>query len=192
MTALVLAGGRSRRLGTDKASLDWGGRTLLAATVEKMAAISDDVIIVGNVGQAHTYPGTRLVRDVYPGKGSLGGIYSGLLVARDFHSFVVACDMPFLNPGLLSYMAGLASGYDVVIPRLGGHVEPLHAIYSKNCLGPMLGLLQKGDLKIIDFFGQVRIRHVEKGEIQGFDPSGLAFFNINTRADLERAKALSG
>jgi molybdopterin-guanine dinucleotide biosynthesis protein A len=150
-----------------------------------------------------------MVSDVRPGQGALGGIYSGLLAASHFHSLVIACDMPFLNLNLLRYMALLAPGYDVVIPcvvaktfsshrALGQgpstakeeHLHPLHAIYSKRCLGPIEELLDRGDLRIIAFFPQVRVRYVEQEEVDPFDPQHLSLFNINTSADMERAKAV--
>ena len=217
---IILAGGKSQRLGTDKALLKLGGQTLIENVIEKVSQLSQEVIVVANVPpfplQSWGEPGeggeglsARLVGDVHPGKGALGGIYSGLLAASHFHSLVVACDMPFLNLHLLRYMALLAPGYDVVLPRLAartfsshralgqgavtakeGHLHPLHAIYSKRCLGPIKELLEKGDLRIIAFFSQVRVRYVEQEEIDPFDPHHLSLFNINTPADVERAQAM--
>jgi molybdopterin-guanine dinucleotide biosynthesis protein A len=159
--------------------------------VEKMARIGDEVIIVTNSPQRYGYLGARLVSDVYPGKGALGGIYSGLEAAHNHHSLVVACDMPFLDLNLLRYMILLSPGQDVVIPRVGGLTEPLHAIYSKKCLQPIERLLSAGGFKIIDFFPEVRVRYVEEQEIKLFDPRCLSFFNINTLADLEKAQSLA-
>lgn len=187
ITAIVLAGGRSRRLGLDKTLLRLDGETLLEATVKKMATLSDEVIVAGGPFP-YPLPGARLVADVYSGCGPLGGIHAGLAAASNFHSLVVACDMPFLNVGLLRYMVEMAPGYDVVIPRLGDKLEPLHALYSKNCLGPIEGLIEQRALKIIHFFPEVRVRYIEREEIERFDPEHLAFFNVNTPEDLERAR----
>lgn len=194
LTAVVLAGGKSLRLGQDKTSLLLGGQTLLERVLRGVALLSEELIVVVAHPQDELHLpadlAVRKVSDLYPGKGSLGGIYSGLAVASAFHSLVVACDMPFLNVKLLRRMKTLASGYDVVIPRLGGQLEPLHAIYSKNCLEPIRGLLEQGDLRIIHFFPAVRVRYLEEDEIAAFDSGYLSFFNINTLADLEKARLL--
>jgi molybdopterin-guanine dinucleotide biosynthesis protein A len=151
------------------------------------------VVIVSNSPQAHAHPAARLVGDLFPGKGSLGGIYSGLSSVNCDRCLVVACDMPFLNAGLLAYMASLAAEADVVIPRVRDNLEPLHAIYSAACLPHMKALLDRNNLKIIDFFPQVRVRYVEAAEIARWDPSMRSFMNINTPGDLEKARSyLSG
>ena len=186
ITAIVLAGGRSHRLGLDKALLRLDDETLLEATVKKAATLSDEVIVAGGPFPYHL--DARMVPDVYSGCGPLGGIHAGLAAASNFHSLVVACDMPFLNVGLLRYMVEMAPGHDVVIPRLGDKLEPLHAVYSKNCLRPIERLIEREDFKIIHFFPEVRVRYVEREEIERFDPEHLSFFNINTLEDLEQAR----
>ena len=191
ISCIVLAGGESKRLGTDKGFLQIGDRFLIEDITEKMARIGDEVIIVTNSPHRYSYLNTRLVGDIYPGKGALGGIYSGLRAARHDYSLAVACDMPFLDLSLLRYMILLSPGQDVVIPRVGGLTEPLHAIYSKECLQPMERLLLAGGRRIIDFFPEVRVRYIEEQEIKLFDPQCLSFFNINTPADLERAMSLA-
>jgi len=191
ISCIVLAGGVGKRLGADKAFLRIGGRVLIEGIVKKMARIGDEVIIVTNSPQKYGYLEARLVSDMYPGKGTLGGIYSGLKAARNPYSLVVACDMPFLDLRLLRYMILLSPSQDVVIPRVGGLPEPLHAIYSKQCLQPIERLLAAGSLKIIDFFPEVRVRYVEEQEIKLFDPQCLSFFNVNTPADLEKARSLA-
>lgn len=191
ISCIVLAGGEGKRLGTDKGLLRIGGRMLIEGIVEKMAQIGDEVIIVTNSPQKYGHLEVRLVGDIYPGKGALGGIYSGLRAARSEYGLVVACDMPFLDLRLLRYMILLSPGQDVVIPRIGELTEPLHAIYSKQCLPPIGRLLSAGSLKIIDFFPEVRVRYVEEQEIKLFDPQCLSFFNINTPADLEKARSLA-
>jgi molybdopterin-guanine dinucleotide biosynthesis protein A len=191
ISCIVLAGGEGKRLGTDKAFLRVGGRVLIEVIVEKMARIGDEVIIVTNSPQRYDHLEARLVGDIAPGKGALVGIYSGLRAARSEYGLVVACDMPFLDLRLLRYMILLSPGQDVVIPRIGELTEPLHAIYSKECLQPMERLLSAGRLKIIDFFPEVRVRYIEEQEIKLFDPQCLSFLNINTPADLEKAKSLA-
>jgi len=190
ITSIVLAGGRSLRLGREKAFLEVKGQFLIERIIGRLQKLSEEIIIVSD--EAHRYEGfeATVVSDVYPGKGSLGGIYSGLRKASNPYALVVACDMPFLNLPLVRYMQTLAASYDVVIPRIGQHTEALHAIYSRNCLPFMEEQLQKGDLKIIRFFPQVRVRYVEQDEIEVFDAQHLSFFNINTEADLEKAREI--
>lgn len=190
LSGVVLAGGQSRRLGTDKALLRIDGQTLLATTVERLYLMCDEVIIVTNTPQVHSHPLARSVVDAFPGKGSLGGIYSGLAAAKNTYSLVVACDMPFLNTSLLLYFSALAEYYDVVIPRFQDSLEPLHAIYSKACLPHIKALLDQNILRIIDLFSRVRTRYVEEHEWAIIDPERLSFFNINTPQDLEKARVL--
>jgi molybdopterin-guanine dinucleotide biosynthesis protein A len=186
----VLAGGESTRIGTDKAFLKIGGKTLIEQILEKLLRIGDDVIVVTNSPERFNCLGVRLVSDIFPGKGALGGIYSGLRASKNEYSLVVACDMPFLNVNLIRYMTLLALGHDVVIPRVNGLLEPLHAIYSKRCIPSIERLLEKDDLKIVHFFTDVRVRYIEEEEINILDPKHLSFFNINTLEDLEKARKL--
>ena len=190
VSGVVLAGGQSSRLGMDKSFVNVNGQSLVEQIVAKLAKLSDDVIIVTNSPEKYDHLKARLVGDIYPGKGALGGIYSGLRTAANAYSLVVACDMPFLDLSLLRYMILLARGHDVVIPKVRGLPEPLHAIYSKSCLEPIDRLLARGGLKIIDFFSEVRVRYVEESEVDIFDPQHLSFFNVNTPNDLEEVKKL--
>lgn len=197
LSAMVLAGGRSSRLGIDKVRLTLHpnegqavGQTLLEGIVEKLLTISEEVIVVGHGEVVCGHLRVRTVGDVYPGAGPLGGIYSGLLAATFHHALVVACDMPFLNLDFLRYMISLPRDYDILIPKWQGQLEPLHAIYSKNCLASIEGLLKRDNLKIPDFFDQVRVHHVLEEEINRYDPQRLSFFNINTPDQLRRAEAI--
>ena len=170
-----------------------GGQTLIQRVFDHLSPLGTEIVVVAaHRGQISLPdPGTRIVVDVYPGKGALGGIYSGLKVAPSFHSLVVACDMPFLNIELLRYLIELCPAFDVVIPKLETGLEPIHAVYSKRCLGPIEAMLDEGRLKIADLLPAVRVRYVEPAEVEKFDPRRLSFFNINSEADLERAKTLS-
>ena len=190
--SIVLAGGKSLRLGQNKALEIIGNKSLLERAVAQLGSFHSDIIIVAaakqSLPQLIGYPRVRNMVDVYPGKGPLGGIYTGLAASDSFYNLVVACDMPFLNLALLDYMIQLSADFDLVIPRLGDMVEPLHAVYSKNCLAPIEQLLRQGSLGIREIFALVKVRYVEADEIDRFDPEHLSFFNINTKADLERAR----
>jgi len=203
LTGIVLAGGASSRLGTDKALLRlWGadGPTLLEATVAKLLSLCHEVIVVADRPRGRPRLRARTVFDAFPQGGVLGAIYTGLMASHTFHAFVVACDMPFLNDALLRYMAAQVRDYDVLIPRLPlrpetahgnpERVEPLHAIYSRACLEPIRQALSAGEQRIVSFFPQVRVRYLEADEWAHFDPEGLSFRNLNTPEDLAYAQAL--
>ena len=196
ISRIVLAGGKSLRLGCDKASEAIGNRSLLHWVVFNLASFDSDVIIVAAKQQSFlqcvNYPKLKVVADTYPAKGPLGGIYTGLSVSSSFHNLIVACDMPFLNRTLLSYMIQLSADFDLVIPRLGNLVEPLHAVYSKDCLTAIEYQLKQGNLRIAELFSMVRVRYVEFEEINRFDPGHSSFFNVNTKADLNMARELVG
>ena len=192
---IVLAGGRGLRFGQDKALEPIGQRSLLEQVVFQLSSFEGETLIVTAQGksypQLYGYPKLRIVSDLYPNKGPLGGIYTGLKMSASFHNLVVACDMPFLNQALLRYMMEVAEGFDLVVPRVGKLIEPLHAIYSKNCLDPIESLFREDKMNVRGLFPLVRVRYVEAGEIDRFDPRHLSFFNINTAADLARAKKLA-
>lgn len=190
ISAVVLAGGRSTRLGQDKAFLKVNGQSLVERVIDRLAQLSEEIIIVTNDVGKYEHLEATVVTDVVPGKAALGGLHSGLRAASNRHSLVVACDMPFLNLSLLRYMQGFVGSYDVVIPRVGEYAEALHALYAKSCLPHIERQLQSGDLQISHFFPAVRVRYVEQEEIEIFDPDHLSFFNINSQEDLEKAREI--
>jgi molybdopterin-guanine dinucleotide biosynthesis protein A len=202
VSVAILAGGQSRRMGQDKAFLPVGGRPVIERVIQRVALLSSDLIIVTNTPDKYrrylsTYrttasgPSYRTVSDLHPGKGSLGGIYTAIHVASHSHCLIVACDMPFLNRGLLRHLMGLTHGFDVVIPRTEEFPETMHAIYGKGCLEPIKRLLLADKLKIVGFFDDVRVRYVERDEVARFDPAFYSFLNMNTPADWERVQQLA-
>jgi molybdopterin-guanine dinucleotide biosynthesis protein A len=191
VSAVVLAGGKSQRLGMDKSLLRFEGEWLLQRILSQLSTLSTDLLVVANDGEKLASLKVPVVPDARPGMGPLGGIYSGLQSIRCERGLFVACDMPLLNLQLLQYMVRLSPEFDVVIPRVGDETEPLHAIYSKACLQPVADLLDRGQRRVIHFFDRVRVRYIEPEEIEVFDPEHLSFFNINTPADLQLAKELS-
>jgi len=195
VSCIVLAGGKGLRLGHSKALEVIGNRSLLQRVVAGLSFFNSDIIVVTGTTQSFSqfsdYPKVRVVTDIYPGKGSLGGIYTGLAASDSFYNLVVACDMPFLNQALLNYMIQISANFDLVIPRLGNMIEPLHAVYSKNCLTPIEELLKQGNLRVSQLLNLVRVRHVEAEEINRFDPKHLSFFNVNTEADLKMVRELA-
>ena len=191
ISAVILAGGQSKRLGVNKAFVHIGGQTLIDRVIGALRELSDDLIIVANEPGSFQGLGARLTGDVYPGKASLGGIYSGLLVARHDYALVVGCDMPFLSRGLLRYMVLVAPGYDAVVPFYDNYLEPLHTIYHRAGLEAMREMLEADRLRISELFRCQHIRQITVEEIASFDPQRLSFFNINTPQDLQRAQELA-
>ena len=195
ISSIVLAGGKSLRLGHDKVFETVGDQNLLDLVIDRVTPLSRETILVTASNNAlvksDKYSGLKAVTDIYPGKGPLGGVYTGLITSGSFCNLVVASDMPFLNPALLCYMMEVLADFDLVVPRVGDLVEPLHAIYTKNCLEPMEHLLKQDKLSIHRLFPMARTRYLEADEIEPFDPEHLSFFNINTRADLLRAEEIA-
>ncbi|HEC33560.1 MAG TPA: molybdenum cofactor guanylyltransferase [Chloroflexi bacterium] len=191
LSGVILAGGRSTRLGRDKPLLELGGRTLVARALDVLAQLTDDLIVVTSLLSQLLPVSARVVTDRYVGAGVLAGVHAGLLAARGELAVVVACDMPFLNLDLLRYLISLAEETDIVAPRWID-VEPLHAVYRPaTCLRPVERALARGERRIVSFYHEVKVRYVEQAEIAHFDPQGLSFFNINTAEDWERARALT-
>ena len=190
----MLAGGGGVRLGRDKTLETVGSVSLLGRVLSQFSFLDSEIVLVTAPDFPHScisgYPGLRVVHDIHPGSGSLGGIYTGLKRARSFYNLVVACDMPFLNRALLSYMIAVSGNSDVVIPRLGKYLEPLHAVYSKACISPAESLLNQGRLRVGGILDRVRVRYLDADEIDRFDPGHLSFFNVNTKSDLAKARGL--
>jgi len=194
MTSIILSGGKSSRLGRSKALQLIEGKSLIQWVVDHLAILSTEIIIAtahGELIPCSSAAKIKTVADIYPGKGPLAGIYSGLIASSSSRAIVVGCDTPFLSVGLLEYMTQICSTFDVVIPRIKNELEPLCAVYSKNCLDPIQGLLKQDERQIRKLFIMVNVKYVEEDEINRFDPKHLSFFNINTQDDLERARKLA-
>ena len=192
LSAIVLAGGRSSRLGVDKTLIALPGQKVLVEEVlDRVRQVAQDVLLVGAAPGLRLSLPVRLVPDARPGTGSLGGLYSGLQASRFDYSLTVACDMPFLSLDLLRYMASLPRDYDALVPRFDGYFEPLHAIYSNRCLVAIGRQLDVGDLRIVHFYDNVRARYLERQEMMRYDSELLSLFNINTLAQLEFAEGVA-
>ena len=196
INCIILAGGKSKRFGHDKVLEKIGNTNLLEQVISRIDPLSKEIIIVTakerSFVQLANHPKVKIVTDIFPGQGSLGGIYTGLVTSKSFYNLVVAADMPFLNVSLLRYMIKVADGYDFILPKINNWYQPLHAIYSRNCISPIEAILEQGKKVIVELFNYVKIRYVEAGEVDKFDPQHLSFFNINTIEDMERAKKISG
>lgn len=191
-SAIVLAGGRATRLGgANKAMLRVGNERLIDRALNALLPVANQIILVGHLVEGLSAPGIETVPDTLPGGSALVGIYTGLRAAQNDVALVVGCDMPFLSTPLLEMIADLSEGYDAAVPRIGRHLEALHAAYRRSCLPVMQEAILLQHHKIIDFYPRLNIREVNESEIVDLDPNLLSFFNINTPADLKRANALA-
>ena len=191
ISVVVLAGGASRRMGTNKALLNIdASETLIRRVVNNLLPLSDDLIVVSNTPEAYANLGVRQTADRYANSGPLAGLQAGLQAAAHEWALVVACDMPLVNHRLVRYMIVLSPGYDAVVPRLGQDPEPLHALYSKACLPAIEAQLAAQRRRVIAFYPAVRVRYVEAREVAVFDPAGRSFFNANTPEDWQRLQRL--
>ncbi|QOX78064.1 molybdenum cofactor guanylyltransferase [Trichlorobacter lovleyi] len=183
ITGIVLVGGKSRRMGQDKALLAVQGKTLVERALEPFQQAFAQVLLIGD--RPERFAGCRLpvVPDLYPGS-SLGGLYTGLYHARTEHVFVTSCDLPFPNPAILRYLCNARGSYDAVIPCSSQGAEPLFACYRKSCLDTMRNQLQEGIFSISTACSQLHVRQVPYPDIAPFDPAGTAFLNLNTPEDI--------
>lgn len=194
VSGIVLAGGMSRRLGRNKAVEIVGGQTLIQRVVSKLECLDPPtIVVVAELEQSEALDlptSTRVVTDIFPGCGSLGGIYTGLSNITSDWGLVVACDMPFLDKSVIHHIIGKCKGNDVVAPVVGGRPEPIHAAYSKTCIPHIKERLQSNELKISGFFDKVRVAFVPETDIDILDPNHLSFMNVNTERDLAQAREL--
>jgi molybdopterin-guanine dinucleotide biosynthesis protein A len=198
LSAAVLAGGLSRRMGTDKAllALRPGDPPLLSLVLDRVAAVAGDTFVVASERPAYGRYGVPVVPDRYPEAGTLGGIATALAAATHEHCLVVACDMPFLHPDLLRWLADQPRDYDVLVPRLPGEsrqggglvYQTLHAIYARSCLAAIESRLAAGERRVISFFPEVRVREIELATVRRLDPELRSFFNANTPETVAQAR----
>lgn len=191
VTGLILAGGKSKRLGRDKALLPWpresSETTLLHHVHTVLASVCAEVIVVGNRADL---TGFTVVPDVSAVGSSLTGLVSGLQAARTPLALAVACDMPFLNVQLLRALVALASDeWDAVAPVIRDEPETLHTVYHRRSLATANQMLQAGDLKLARLLEQLHVRRVSANEVRKFDPHLTSFSNINTPEELAQARA---
>lgn len=188
VSAVILAGGASSRMKSDKALLPFRGERFIERVYRQLSEIFPEVIVVTNSPEMYPFLPCRIVADTYPGMGPLAGIQAGLTQSASPYVFVVACDMPDLNQRLIRHLASRAEAVDVVIPESESGLEPLHAIYGKGCLPAMNKALSAGKNKIIDCFDHLRVAVVSCREIAGIDPSFSSFRNINTPEEYFRIR----
>jgi molybdopterin-guanine dinucleotide biosynthesis protein A len=186
-TAIVLAGGKSSRMGKPKALLPFDNEPIIVHIVSTLRRLFAEVVVVAAPGQELPAMPVTLVRDDVAHQGPVGGIYYGLTASREDVSFVTSCDSAFLNPRLIGHLVSQISDHDVVVPHWQGRFQPLHAVYRRSVLPLLEAQLARGELRPIYLFEKVRTLRVDEDEIRRFDPDGSSFFNMNSPEDYAEA-----
>jgi molybdopterin-guanine dinucleotide biosynthesis protein A len=194
LTVCIQAGGASSRMGEDKALKTFLGRPLVQRVIERLAPVAEELIVTTNRPEEYRFLDLRLVADLKPGRGALGGLYTAIASASLPMVAVVACDMPFASPSLIRAASRLLieEEVDVVIPRSEEGYEPLHAVYRREtCMPAIEAAIAADQWKVIAWFPQVKVRVLTLAEAKMHDPSGLAFWNVNTPEEFSRAEEIA-
>lgn len=190
-TGIILAGGKNTRMGENKAFLEINGERLIDKTMDIFKRIFADIVIVTNDPLSYIeFSGAAIVTDIYKEKGPLGGIYTGLFYSKNNYAFVCPCDMPFLNKDFVEYLLAQTEKYDVIVPKTAEGYQPLHAVYSRNCLPSIKRLLLMNKLKITGFYRDMRVLAISEERIRPFNEEGHLFLNLNTPGDMEKIQPL--
>jgi molybdenum cofactor guanylyltransferase len=194
-TGFILAGGRSMRMGQDKAMLEIDGVTMIDRAIDLVRRTGADPVIVGSFGKSRRQLDVRVIPDDWPGAGPLGGIATALRDTQAAWNLIIACDMPYLTAEWLEFLSGRAMGSsgDAVVPMGEGGAEPMCAMYHQRAGTTVRIALENEVRKVTDGLAKLRVEYVEHEEWKGFDSDGLLFKNMNEPADYEEAKVqLSG
>jgi len=188
ITGVILAGGMSSRFGSNKAFAEVNGIQLIKRVIAIMGSVFEELMIITNDPGDYSSLGLPMHEDLIKGLGPLGGIFTGIEKMHDRHGFFVACDMPFLNEYLIRHMIEINNNeFDAVVPKIDWKMEPLHALYSKNCLPAIKRLIESGECMINRFFRTIHTRFINEEEIKKYDPLLRSFFNINRPGELTDA-----
>ena len=192
VTGVILAGGASRRMGSNKALLDVEGEPIITRTYRTLARLFHEVIVVTNSPEDYDFLPCRKVPDIYPGYGSIAGLHSAMAHSSMAYSFVTACDMPFLDPAIIRYLCDTRKeGYDAVIPISEGGQEPLHALYSSVCKDIFECAIRQSERKIVDILGKMKILQITYDEMQQVGGQASSFLNVNTPEEYEKTRKFS-
>lgn len=194
LTVVVQAGGQSSRMGEDKALKPFLGKPLIQRVIERLRPIADELIVTTNHPTDYTFLNTRLVVDLKPGRGALGGLYTAIASASHEYVAVVACDMPFASKSFFESAHSLLvkEEADAVIAKTDEGYEPFHALYRREtCLPAIEAAINEDKWKVIAWFPQAKVRELSPDELKSFDPSGLCFWNVNTPEEFEKAEQLA-
>ncbi|HAJ25744.1 MAG TPA: molybdenum cofactor guanylyltransferase [Syntrophus sp. (in: bacteria)] len=187
-TGIILTGGKNKRMGTNKAFLSVDGERLIDRTVRIYRDIFDEIILVTNEPHLYYDIDVTLVTDLVKDKGPLMGIYTGLFYAASDPVFFAACDMPFLSGEFIRYLLEQSRDADIVVPETADGFQPLHAVYSKSCMGTIQRLLLQDKLKVTGFYKGMKLKAIDPDAIGRFDPDGRMFLNVNTPEEYEKIR----
>ena len=189
-TGIILAGGQNRRFaGANKAFMPIGEKPILDHIYGIFNELFQTVLLVTNDPAQYVEWDVTIVSDLFPVRSSLSGIQAGLFFTTTPYAFVAACDTPFIKPGVVqTLLDNIESRIDVVIPETLEGLEPLCAVYSKNCLKPITRQLEKQELKINRVFQKLRVKKLPEQMLRRYDPDLISFYNINTPEDLAKAQ----
>jgi len=172
-------------MGQNKAFIEVEGSPIISRIYDLFRELFDEVIIVTNDPDSFKRFSQKVFQDLIPGKGALGGLYTGIFFSSFRYSFCVACDMPFINTSLVRFLfENIAADDDVIVPRTKDGLQPLHAIYSKGCLAPIQRIIEGGKYRIIDFYKMVKVKIISEENFLGLDPCRESFVNVNTPEEL--------
>lgn len=186
----ILAGGGSRRFGRNKAFALLEGKPLIAHVLDVLRGLFEDIMIVANQPGLYERFDVTVVSDIFKGTGALAGLLTALVHGQNSRCFVVACDMPFLNPSVVRGILRQSEEHDVVLPMVENEPQPLHAVYSKKCIPFIRKGIMRQDLRILDFYPGVSVLRLEEATWRDVDPDRLSFLNINTLDEFHTAEGL--
>lgn len=185
----LLAGGKSSRMGMDKALLTFRGQALFGFILDQVQGLSDDVYVISNREDVDAYAPYRVFPDKILDIGALGGIYSALNYSQNELCLILACDMPFVNRALIELLRTEAAGYDAVVPELGERLlEPFRALYRRSCLPAIKAAIDAGERRAVSFLPQVKAKRIPRAVLAQIDPGLESFANINTPEDLAQVE----
>lgn len=184
MTAIILAGGNSLRMGENKAFIQIDGVPIIARIHGLFKELFEEVLIVTSQQDLFRNFDSNIHADLIPNKGALGGLYTGIFFSSFQYSFCVACDMPFIKRSLVEFLVRNIKDEDAIVPRTRDGLQPLHAIYSKTCLDAMKKVIDQGRHRILDFYDLVKVKIVEESDFLYLDPRRESFINVNTPEEL--------
>lgn len=191
--AIILSGGKSSRMGTNKALLPFHEKTNIERITDELKTVFDDLILVTNDPETYEFLGINMVRDEYPWKGPLAGVHAGLRASNYDENIVVACDMPFVSAELAGGLVRNLKHFDALIPVIGGRQHPLFAAYQKRIVPELEACLEENRLRMVHLLEQLQVRYLEESDLEAFGAGSLEkiFFNMNHPNEYEHAKKLA-
>lgn len=185
----ILAGGKSSRMGRNKALVEIAGKPIIEHIIQRTQLLGQcDTFLITNSPAAYSHLNLMMYADIYPNCGALGGIHSALQHSKSEHVVVIACDMPFISTDFITYMFQEIGDNDAVVPHINEQIHGLHAIYHRRCASIIQQQIEQENLKVRELFQHLTVKYLDEDAIMRFNEDGLALLNINTPQDLAQAK----